>query len=352
MKIKVAILDSDINYLNRISAVLLNKFYDKLDVFLFTDPAAAVSEIKNTGINVLVSSEEFDKNLTNLPANCALAFFTDLTDVAKVNGFPAISRYQKAENFYRQVLNIYSDMPSIYSFSRSENMSNLVIFSSPCGGVGTSSMAAAFAIRCANSGKKALYLNMEKFGGAEIFFNSSGISNMSELIYAIKGRKSNLRLKIESALRADERGVYFIASADNALDIVELEKEEILYFVSELRTMNLVDYVVLDMDFGIDKGTLKIFSAADRLVWISEGTDSSNQKITRAAEAITIIEKQSGCALLEKVSLIYNKFSNKIGSTLNMNWLTNIGGLPKYEHAQTQSVLSNLSSKELLDKLM
>lgn len=349
MKIKVAILDQDMNYLSRVSAALLNNYNDKMDIYSFTDTKAAISEIENSGINILVVSETFSDELHEVPSDCVIAFLTELTDVEKIHGHFAICRYQKAENFYRRILNIYSEMSNTYSFNKSGASSHVVMFSSPCGGTGTSSIAAAFAIRCAVSGKRTIYLNLELLGRSELFFSGDGVSDLSEIIYAIKGKKSNLRMKTESALRTDGRGVYFIASAGNALDVTELSKEEILYFISELRTMDLADYIVVDMDFSLDKGFLNIQKATDKTVWVSDGSESSNQKIYRAIDAISLID---GDSALRKICIVYNKFSNKTGSTLNSKYLTDIGGVPRFEHAPTQVVLSNLSSKELFDKLM
>ena len=92
----------------------------------------------------------------------------------------------------------------------------MIIFSSPSGGVGTSSMAAACAVHYAMQGKKVLYLNLEKFGSADVFFSGEGQFDMSDIIYTLKSKKTNLALKLESCVKQDISGVYFYSQSKRA----------------------------------------------------------------------------------------------------------------------------------------
>ena len=48
MKIKLAILEKDSSYLNRIVAVFSTKYADKFQIYSFSDPQIAVSSISNS----------------------------------------------------------------------------------------------------------------------------------------------------------------------------------------------------------------------------------------------------------------------------------------------------------------
>lgn len=73
-------------------------------------------------------------------------------------------------------------------------------------------MAAACASYYAAKGEKTLYLNFEKFGSADAFFSAEGQFDMSDIIFALKSRKANLSMKMESCVKQDRRGVYFTRS--------------------------------------------------------------------------------------------------------------------------------------------
>jgi hypothetical protein len=126
LKIKLAILDSDANYLNRIASVFTNRFSDKLEVYSFTDTQAAMQNLKPSRINVFIAGDAFD-----------------------------------------------------------------IDFVSASGGVGSSSAAVACAKNFAASGQKTAYLNLEQFGSVEPFFSGVGQTDFSDVIFALKRKKTN-----------------------------------------------------------------------------------------------------------------------------------------------------------------
>ena len=47
-------------------------------------------------------------------------------------------------------------------------------------------MAAACAYHFAQAGHRVLYLNMERYGSADLFFHAGGQLDMSEVVFALK----------------------------------------------------------------------------------------------------------------------------------------------------------------------
>ena len=50
---------------------------------------------------------------------------------------------------------------------------------------------------------------------------------MSGIIFALKSKKTNLSMKMESCVKQDPRGVYFYSQSKVALDMLELGADEI-----------------------------------------------------------------------------------------------------------------------------
>lgn len=352
MKIKVGILDMDQSYLNRIVAVFGTKYADKLEIYSFADMEVALDTINSAKIDVFIANDAFDVDLNNLPKRCGFAYFVDSMDVSMVNNQRAICKFQKAELIYKQILNIYSDKAENLSSLRSKDGSaSIILFQSISGGTGASSMAAACSLHFAEQGKKILYVNLEKYGSSDVFFNGEGNFDISDIIYALKSKRSNLSLKLESCLKNDPRGVYFYSQSRVALDMLELNSDEILQLLSELKIMDF-DYIVVDMDFAMDKNVLKICRQANAIVWVGDGLEISNIKIRRAHDALSIIEQNADLPLQKRISLLYNKFSNKVSKALEDIELRNIGGAPRYEHATTVQVLERLSKLDVFDKII
>ena len=109
MRIKLAILESDQSYLNRIVTAFNTKYADKFEIYSFTDKALALSTLDSNRIDVLVASDAFDIDITALPKRCGFAYFVDSPDVDQLNNQRAICKFQKADLIYKQILSIYSE---------------------------------------------------------------------------------------------------------------------------------------------------------------------------------------------------------------------------------------------------
>ena len=352
MKIKLALLDKDQSYLNRIVSVFSTKYADKLQIYSFTDEVIALSTLESTRIDVLVASDTFEINIDSLPKHCGFAYFTESLDINQINDQRAICKFQKADLIFKQILSVYSERAgSLSGLKFGDESAKVLAFCSPCGGVGTSSMAASAAIYYAKRNQKTLYLNLEKFGSADVFFSGEGQFDMSDVVFALKSKRTNLSLKLESCVRQDCTGVYFYSQPKIALDMHELTIDDIIRLISEVKLTGSYDYIILDMDFAISKDTLTILRQTHAVVFVSDGSEIANSKLFRAYEALFVLEQDNDSSIMNRLTLVYNKFSNKSGKVLKDFSVRNIGGAPRYEHATTVQVLEQLSKMEMFEKI-
>lgn len=352
MRIKLAILEKDQSYLNRIVTAFNTKYSDKFEIYSFTDPSVAMSTLDSVKIDVLVADEVFEIDFTQIPKRCGFAYFVDSAGIDTLNNQRAICKFQRAELIYKQILSVYSENAgNVAGLKIDDHNTKIITFVSPCGGVGTSSMAAACAIFYASKGKKTLYLNLEKFGSSDAFFKAEGQFDMSDIIFSLKSKKANLALKLESCVKHDERGVYFYSQSKIALDMLELNAEDMLRLITELKISGSYDYIVLDMDFSMDKDILDVYRKTHSIVLVGDGSEVSNIKLFRAYNALVTKEQKKDSPITNRLSLVYNKFSNKTSQALDIE-IKNIGGAPRYEHATTEQVISKLSAMEMFGKII
>lgn len=352
MKIKLAILEKDQSYLNRIVSAFSTKYSDKFEIYSFTDPSVAMSTLDSVKIDVLVADEVFDIDFTQIPKRCGFAYFVDSAGIDTLNNQRAICKFQRAELIYKQILSVYSENAgNVAGLKIDDHNTKLITFASPCGGVGTSSMAAACALHLASKGKRTLYLNLEKYGSADAFFRAEGQFDMSDIIFSLKSKKANLALKLESCVKHDPRGVFFYSQAKIALDMLELNADDLMRLITELKISGTYDYIVLDMDFSMDKDILDVYRKTHAVVFVGDGSEISNIKVFRAYTALVTKEQKKDSPVTNRICLVYNKFSNKTSQALEID-IKNIGGAPRYEHATTEQVVSKLAAMDMFSKII
>lgn len=351
MKIKLAILEKDQGYLNRIVTAFSTKYADKFEVYSFTDQAIAMKEVEDSRIEVLIASDDFEIDCKLLPKRCGFAYFVESADIETIGEQPAICKFQKADMIYKQILSLYAEKAeSVSGLKFGDENTKIIVFASPCGGTGTSTVAAACATYYAKK-HKTLYLNLEKFGGADSFFSAPGQFDMSDIIYSLKSKKSNLAMKLESCVRQTEKGVCYFSQPQVALDMMEITLEDAMRLISELQIIGSYDYIIMDVDFSLNKQAINFYKQAHACVWVGDGSEISNTKIKRAHQALTIIEQDAESPLTGRLCMMYNKFSSKTGKTISDINIKNIGGAPKYENATSQQIIEQLGQMDMFGKV-
>ena len=86
IRIKLAILENDLNYINRIVSVFNSRFTDKLEVFTFTDKDAALSSLAENRINVFLSTEQIQIDTKEIPDRCAFAYLSESNSIDTIYG--------------------------------------------------------------------------------------------------------------------------------------------------------------------------------------------------------------------------------------------------------------------------
>lgn len=353
MKIKLAILEKDASYLNRFIAVFSTKYADKMEIYSFTDKDVAISALEMNRINVFIASDVFEIDTNEIPKRCSFAYMVDSPDVEMVNEQRAICKFQKLDLIYKQILSVYSENAgNISDLKIGDETTKVIAFASPSGGVGCSTVAAACALHFASQGKKTLYLNLERFGSADRYFAAEGQFDMSDVIFAVKSKKANLPLKLESCVKQDPRGVYFYSETKNAMDMLELKNEECTHLISELKISGTYEYIILDVNFMTGKDMLELYHQTHAMVWVGDGSDISNGKIQRAYQVLSTIEQNIDEPLTSQMCLLYNRFSSKTSAILEGSDIRNIGGIKKFEHATTQQIITQIAGMDVFEQII
>lgn len=351
MKIKLAMLESDSSYLHRVVPLFNSKYAEELEIYSFTDVDAAMDSLEEKKIDVFLASDSFKIDFAQIPKRCGFAYMVDSLDINSIDNHKAVCKFQKGELIYKQILSIYSEhVPNISGVPSSQNGAmKTIAFSSPCGGVGTSTVAAACAIALANAGQRVLYLNTEIFGDADMFFSCDGQFDFSDVIYAVKSNKTNRAMKLQSTVKQDQTGVYYYSSVRIPLDIMEMGVNDYLTLQNELKALGCYDYVVMDVEFPKTQGAYKLFEFCNSIVLVAGNSDTSEAKLNKAIRGIEILDGQSDSSMQPRMWLLRNMVSN---NETRQNELRILGTFPVYETVSSAQMAKQLSLSNVFSQLM
>ncbi len=352
MKIKIAILEADKNYLQRLLSAFETKYEDKIEMYSFTDEVLAMDAVQNTKINVFLVNDRFRIDKKLIPEKCGFAYLTDSPDVEMPDHEKAICKFQKIDLIYKEIVSLYSENALDKMKNYDEESARMITFISPSGGTGASTMAVAFAKYFAKCGKKTLYFSTEELGVSDIYFMGEGQFTFDDLIYAIKSKKTNMSLKFESTVKQDISGVYFFSAGAKALDVIDLTEEEVKQLVVSLKMSGIFDVIIWDMDFSFKAVRSDLMQLVSDIVMISDGSEISNSKIKRFYDSMEALEKQRKLDISDKLWILYNKFSKETGKGLNIPEIKELGGAPCYVHATVNQIIEQLLKLNIYEKLV
>lgn len=354
IRLKVAIADTDDIYISKLSNFFNVNYREKVEVHSFTQLSSLLNFINTNKVDVLLVNDAMGLDLKVIPERIAFAYLVDSASLETVNNKRTVCKFQKADLIYKEALSLYSEnSPDVLGIkSAGDGNTSVVSFYSCSGGCGSSTVAAACCLNLVAKGKRVLYLNLEHFGTPQIFFNSAGSYNLSDIIFALKSKKSNLALKLESFVRQDQSGVCFFEAGRTPLDIFEMTGDDISRLIDELKMSGIYDYIIIDSDFQLNDMALTLMQYANYLIFISDGSEVSNIKFTRLNEALNIIETQKNISLVHKIALIYNKFHKNTSKVIEGVSDTNVFGVVgEYAGVSNLQIAKQISQTQIFSSL-
>ncbi|MCL2356946.1 MAG: hypothetical protein FWC70_07300 [Defluviitaleaceae bacterium] len=174
-------------------------------------------------------------------------------------------------------------------------------FYSPRGGVGTSSIAVAFAKASVAMGIKPLFVSLEHFNSTELFFGEEGDKGLYDVFYVLAGKGG-----VTTAIDAAKNKIDDVAVLNKFpawLEVAQLTPESIEIFINAARAAHEIDVVILDLGNGFANFTEKVLRCADEIFIISGADEVSELKLNMLTDNETSFMHD----FLSKSNLVYNK---------------------------------------------
>lgn len=352
MKIRLAIVDDDESYVKRLVNNLQISYADKLEIYYFSAFSKLADFMETNAVHVVLVSETIKADISQMSENISFAYLVSNKDIEELDGKPAVCKFQKIDLFYKNVLSLFADTEGRMVLRGRDGSGRLILFTSGQGGAGTSAAAAAFALNRAKAGEKVIYLNLDRFHKSSLCFSGEGNMSFSDVVYAIKSRRANLSIKIESAIKKDVCGVDFFDACRNANDMLELNAQDVEQLLAALKNLDSYQYIVLDipLDFSPVCRAL-IENASSEIVLVGDGSEVGNIKLERVLEVLTLMEEKKKGSIFSRTRLLYNRFSSKTGKQMVNLPIDCIGGIHRIEGAGYRELVERLAENGVFEQI-
>lgn len=307
MKIKVSIVESDKNYLERILDGFSGKYADKLEVYAYSSLEQMQSDKSVVAdIYMICDSYSFDKK--DFSDKSVVVYFVDSKEIETLRGEKTIAKYQKLDEIYRQISDLYADISGIVVKEKhGDGNLQIYLFTSGMGGVGKTTLAVGAAHNLAMKGKRVLYIPLEVYGNSDVHFERTKNGDLGNVIYSIKSKKSNLSLKLSTIIESNFAGVAYISSPQNSYDVGSLTKEDIEILLNEIAALNQYEYVIFDTDAGIGRMLADIAALATRIIYVTESTKTAIYKEINYIKSMKLLEHKNSSTIVSKMVTVANK---------------------------------------------
>lgn len=93
MKIKLAILECDRAYMNRLITVFSTKYADKLEIYSFTTQDLIYEILEKNKIDVFLADDSFEMDVDKIPSRCGFAYLVESADIELLHNEKVIHKF-------------------------------------------------------------------------------------------------------------------------------------------------------------------------------------------------------------------------------------------------------------------
>lgn len=294
-KISMAIVDADNRYMKSVSDYFNNNYSERFTVSCFSSKEYLVEALDGQKkFDILVINKEmYFEELKSYNIKAKI-IFSDFESQGEYDGFPIINKYISGQTLHDNIIKAYTEQNSdeFEKLSITNTGSKIVTIYSPVGGIGKTTLAVNLAKELSALGSKVLYLNLEDVQTTDVYFNSDKETTFSDLIFAVKENKKDIKGDIVSHLSKDfNSGVYYYKPIDSMLDIEDMDKKDIKMLLENLVEIQMFNTIIVDTSSKYNTQYRVLLNNSDKIV-VPFGMDNvSSEKLNVFVNNITDTEK-------------------------------------------------------------
>lgn len=335
MLIKIAVADDDQEYVQRLVYGL--ERYNSLSISVYTEAKSLENALQTKRFDVLLFTPHVFKGQSSLPKHTACILLNDVEEALPdtCRDFVKIEKYQQISSIYQKMLGQYAEVCGNQG-TDGGNRTKKILFYSPVGGSGKTTLSLAAAACIAQRGHSVLYVNLEELASDDCFLpQSAGRKGMSELLERLDS-DINFSLKLQGLANTKMENFFYLNHYESPNDIYEMEKEELEKLINVIGSAGLYEYLVIDGGISLDGKTLTLFECVDKIVLVDKSDGAAKAKMQCFLRQLHVINEYS-----RKMLRVLN-FGTECGNALEME-LPIVEVVQRARSAETEKVILSIA---------
>ncbi len=337
MLIKIAILDSDIDYLERLSGVLQQ--YDELFVAVFSRKEALEQALEQNTFQIVLFHPDVSEKPISFPAGVMPICLCDEETKNRKN-YPTmavIQKFQRISSIYKEIFKCYAAFAddSGMDFFQKGTATAIAVYS-PIGGSGKTTIALAIARKLCGMNKRVLFLSTEQFNSSALHFQVKE-EGITRLVEALNGNTS-FHLTLKGILKENEAGIFYVEGFGRLVDYDAVSSKEIKSVITQIRQCDVCDYMIIDTGSCIDELTKTVLETADKIVLVQRNNENADVKMKLFDEQIWVNEQK------ERMCVIKN-FAEQNRKGYELMQLQTIGIVHNYGNILQNDLLNDIEQE-------
>ena len=329
MKIRLLIASPALDYTEYLSKVLVEKYADVFEVSVCSNEDRLNEMVSGNRADIVLAEAELASSVGLHSVRLPL-IFSDERNRGGMSGegYKSIKKYQRISYLVKEIIGAYAVVSSNSEVYGSLS-AQITAFWSPVGGSGKTASALAYAANCVAQGKKTVYLDLQNFSCASVYFqqNDKSISTLFQKL------DSNVELLLQSIRQQDSgSGIFYFSQPENYDDINILTSEDIRNLVDGCAKG--VDELVIDLSSVCNEKICKILDFANQIFIVLDGSRTGSAKWSQFQTQNNVYEQ-----IRSKVILVGNK-----GATLDASAVNGLVSLPFVQSSDPVAVYKTLSA--------
>lgn len=278
-RLNMVIADSDIAYVERLSAWFVNSYPNKLNLEIYTQKELILEYLADTEIKsdiLLISPGLIPADKSSLGSRVVI-IMSDSNTSRESDHYHCINKYQPADKLFNQIIEYYYEMQEDAApILQGSSKTKVINIFSPQGNSGKTTISAILARGLARLGFKTLYISFRSINHLSLLpLTEIAQNNFSKLIYYIKQKSGSLAVKINTLTSLDqETSLEYLLTPDSSLELDELCPQDISKLFSEITSSGIYDYIVTVSDTSLSLKNLSLMECSDTvLIPITESRD-------------------------------------------------------------------------------